>query len=142
VISTRPAHPALISQADYTAAQAIKATRAAGDGTRRTYLLAGLVQCGICGRRLDSHWVNNRPGYRCRHGHTSAHATSDAADRERAVYFREDELLQHIAATLQWERGRPPAPTEIPRVLRDHGLTIICDHTRRSLTSAPTNARP
>ncbi|MEV4734765.1 zinc ribbon domain-containing protein [Saccharopolyspora sp. NPDC049426] len=35
-------------------------------------LLAGLVVCGACDRRFDSHWAHNRPGYRCRHGRTSA----------------------------------------------------------------------
>jgi site-specific DNA recombinase len=136
VISTRPAHPELVSTADYTAAQAVKSVRAAGDGTLRAYLLAGQVQCGICGRRLDSHWVNNRPGYRCRHGHTSATATT-SPDQKPYVYVREDELLQHIATTLRRGSGRPPATTEIPRLLRDQELTIICDNTRRSLRRAP-----
>jgi site-specific DNA recombinase len=141
VTSTRPAHPALVSQTDYTAAQAVRAPRAAGDGTLRTYRLAGQVQCGICGRRLDSHWVNNRPGYRCRHGQISATATNNR-DQEPYVYLREDELLQNIAATLRQGSGRPPAPTEIPTLLRDQKLTIICDHTRRSLAPAPTTPGP
>ncbi|MFY9929834.1 MAG: zinc ribbon domain-containing protein [Streptosporangiaceae bacterium] len=34
----------------------------------RRYLLAGLLACGRCGRRLESAWSNGRPAYRCRHG--------------------------------------------------------------------------
>ncbi|MFD0503095.1 zinc ribbon domain-containing protein [Streptomyces chiangmaiensis] len=43
--------------------------------TRRidaTYLLAGLLCCGVCNRRMESHWTHHRPGYRCRLGHASA----------------------------------------------------------------------
>jgi hypothetical protein len=141
VISTRPSHPALVSQTDYTAAQTIKATRTTHDGIQRTYLLAGLLQCGICGRRLDSHWVNNRPGYRCRHGHTST-TRPDSRDQQPYVYVREDELLQHVATALGRGRGRPPAPAQILAMLRASRLTIICDHTRRSLTSTPATHGP
>jgi site-specific DNA recombinase len=141
VISTRPAHPELVSQADYTAAQTVRSSRTAGDGTQRTYRLAGLVQCGICGRRLDSHWVNNRPGYRCRHGRTSTTPTNHRTAPDPYGHVREDELLQHIAA-LRRGNGRPPAPTEIPRLLRDQELAIICDHTQGSLRRAPATHGP
>ncbi len=54
VISARPAHPALVSEADFIAAQDASAPRGrAGTATRR-YLLAGLLRCGTCGRRLES----------------------------------------------------------------------------------------
>src|SRR5262249_23949775 len=43
----------------------------AGPAVRR-YLLAGLIACGRCGRRLESCWSYGRPAYRCRHGYTSA----------------------------------------------------------------------
>jgi Recombinase zinc beta ribbon domain len=37
--------------------------------TREAYaLLAGLLECGRCGRRLESAWSNGKPAYRCRHG--------------------------------------------------------------------------
>jgi len=50
VISARPAHPAIISEADYIAVQDVSALRGpAGPATRR-YLLAGLLRCGRCGR--------------------------------------------------------------------------------------------
>ena len=63
VISARPAHPALVSEADYIAAQGTSAPRGpAGPATRR-YLLAGLLVCGGCGRRLESAWSNGKPAY-------------------------------------------------------------------------------
>jgi hypothetical protein len=140
VVSARPVHPALVSDTDFIAVQAVRSTRASGDGQRRTYRLAGLLQCGICGRRLDSHWVNNRPGYRCRHGHSSAHPAKDHEDRERAVYLREDELLQDLASALRRGSGPPPAAQEVPTLLREHKITIVCGHTHRTLV--PLHAEP
>ncbi|MFE0457918.1 recombinase family protein [Kitasatospora sp. NPDC058965] len=77
-ISHKQAHPALVSEADFVAAQHIRVTREATPG--RTYQLAGILHCGLCSRRMDSHWTHQRPGYRCRHGHTSA-STPSPTDR-------------------------------------------------------------
>ncbi|MFE7298537.1 recombinase family protein [Streptomyces sp. NPDC057579] len=51
-ISAKPAHPALVSEADFVAAQHIRAARETAPG--RTYLLAGLLRCRLCGRRMES----------------------------------------------------------------------------------------
>ena len=61
----------------------------------RRYLLAGLITCGRCGRRLESAWSNGRPAYRCRHGHSSA--TSPDPARPKNIYLREDQVLPHLA---------------------------------------------
>ena len=69
VISRRPAHEALVSEADYIAAQGISADRGPsprGDligPQERRYLLAGLLACGVCGRRMESAWSNGKPAY-------------------------------------------------------------------------------
>jgi site-specific DNA recombinase len=73
VISRKPAHPALVSEADFIAAQDINAVRGPaprGDlaaPQRRRYLLAGPLTCRMCGRRMESAWSNGKPAYRCRH---------------------------------------------------------------------------
>jgi site-specific DNA recombinase len=96
VISRHPAHPALVSEADFIAAQDATAPRGpAGPATRR-YLLAGLLACGTCGRRLESAWSNGKPAYRCRHGHTSA--ARPEPGRPKNTYVREDQILPHLAA--------------------------------------------
>ncbi|MCX5562017.1 recombinase family protein [Streptomyces sp. NBC_00038] len=69
IISTAPAHPALVSEADFITVQHLHADRPTAPG--RTYLLAGLLRCGVCKRRMESCWAR-RPAYRCRHGHSSA----------------------------------------------------------------------
>ena len=65
-------------------------------GTGRRYRLAGLLRCGICGRRLESCWANSRAAYRCRHGYSSA-STPDPA-RPKNLYIREDHILPHLPA--------------------------------------------
>ena len=87
VISRKPAHPALVSEADFIAAQDISAARgpvpAIGLAAphKRRYLLAGLLSCGGCGRRMESAWSNGKPAYRCRHGHTTASRRGPASLR-------------------------------------------------------------
>jgi site-specific DNA recombinase len=97
VISARPAHAAIVSEADYIAAQQATSPRGpAGPATRR-YLLAGLLACGTCGRRLESAWSNGKPAYRCRPWYTSA--TGSTPGRP---------------ANLVHTRGRDPAPAGRP----------------------------
>jgi site-specific DNA recombinase len=48
----------------------------------RRYLLAGLLACGVCGRRMESTWSNDRWAYRCRHGH----AFAPFAERDEGLF--------------------------------------------------------
>jgi site-specific DNA recombinase len=147
VISARPAHPAIISEADYIAAQDATAPRGpAGPATRR-YLLAGLLACGRCGRRLESAWSNGKAAYRCRHGHTSAACSSP--DRPPNLYVREDQILPRLAALaiLQSKGSHPPrgrklasaqvtAPAQAAELidrLRAADVTLIYDPATRAL---------
>jgi DNA invertase Pin-like site-specific DNA recombinase len=124
VISRRPAHPPLVSEQDFVAVQAITAIPRPDTDETRTYLLVGLLRCGLCGRLLDSHWVYRRPGYRCRHGHTSAHGSK--VERPKNIYVRQDTAIAYAAAQL----GMPlDNPEQIAVQLRVTGLAIICGPT-------------
>jgi DNA invertase Pin-like site-specific DNA recombinase len=102
VMSRKPAHVALVSEADYIAAQDISAIRGPAPQDdlvgpcRRRYLLAGLLKCGACGRRMESAWSNGKPAYRCRHGHTTA--TTPDPGRLKNAYIREDRVLPLLPA--------------------------------------------
>jgi hypothetical protein len=103
VISARPAHPPLVSEADFVAAQQIRAARgpvprnssSTVPGERR-YLLGGLLTCATCGRRMEPAWSNGKAAYRCRHGYTSAAAPDPG--RPKNAYLREDRALEHLPA--------------------------------------------
>lgn len=136
VISARPAHPALVSEEDFIAAQGIRAGR---DGTDpgRCYRLAGLLRCGICGRRAESCWSNNRPAYRCRHGHSSASAPAPP-DRPKNMYIREDRILPHLPALHPLLAGDAPAAGRRRRRTRQEQMCTTRPAPRTSLaTSAP-----
>lgn len=140
VISKTLAHPVLVSEDDFVAAQAITATPAPADRTTRTYTLVGLLRCRTCGRRMDSHWVHQRPGYRCRHGHTSAKPL--APDRPKTLYLREDHILARLTRQLDQLRVCDQTarldPTELANYLRARNITILCDADTCTLdASAP-----
>jgi hypothetical protein len=96
VISRHPAHAALVSEADFIKAQDVAVPRGPVGPAVRRYLLAGLLACGVCGRRLESAWSNGRPAYRCRHGYCSALVPDP--ERPKNTYLREDQVLPHLAA--------------------------------------------
>ncbi len=102
VISRKPVHPALVSEADFIAAQDISAARGPAPGTgltapqKRRYFLAGLLICGRCGRKMESAWSNGKPACRCRHGHTTA--SRPGPGRLKNAYIREDRILPHLPA--------------------------------------------
>jgi site-specific DNA recombinase len=150
VISDRPAHPALVSEDDFIAAQDVSAARGPAPETgpavprRRRYLLAGLLVCAACGRRMESAWSHGKAAYRCRHGHTSA-APPDQG-RPGNAYVREDRVLPQLPAlhllltgteppasrrrrTRRGADARPPAasPEDVIGYLREHAITVTYD---------------
>jgi site-specific DNA recombinase len=154
VISARPAHEALVSEEDFIAAQGVSAARGpvpAGDPAvpeRRRYLLAGLLACAVCGRRMESAWSNGRPAYRCRHGHTTA-APPDPG-RPKNAYVREDRILAHLPVLhllltepdietrrrRRTRRGtdvRCQAVEDVIRYLREQRITLTYDPVAASL---------
>jgi site-specific DNA recombinase len=125
VISAELAHESLISETDYIAAQAVNAAPRPVDNTERLYRLVGLLRCAYCQRRLQSHWVHQRAGYRCRHGRTSS--TPQATHRAPTLYLREDLLLHRITTELHPDRALS-SPDDVVAHLTTHDLTVICTH--------------
>ena len=146
VISARPAHPALVSEAEFIAAQNIRAPRG-NPHPDRCYRLAGLLRCGICGRRMESCWANNQAAYRCRHGNTSASAPDPT--RPKNLYIREDRILPHLPALHILLTGSDPAPdsapptvTEAIRLLREREIALVYEPETRTLrTSTPQEVK-
>jgi DNA invertase Pin-like site-specific DNA recombinase len=157
VISNRPAHPPLVSEADFVAAQDVNAARgpaAQASPVLRQYLLAGLLACGVCGRRMESAWSNSKPAYRCRHGRTSAMAPDPA--RPKNSYVREGKLLLYLPAlhllltnpatrvrrrTRAGADVRPAAsPGEVIAYLREHEITLTWDPAATALQARAIGA--
>ncbi|MDQ2812925.1 MAG: recombinase family protein [Actinomycetota bacterium] len=155
VISSRPAHPALVSEADFIAAQDVNASRGPLPRDKpvvRRYLLAGLLACGVCGRRMESAWSNGKPAYRCRHGRTSAMAPDPSLPKN--TYIREDKLLPHLPAlhlllTTPAVRARrrtragadvksTVSPGEVIGHLRKHEITLTWNPAAAALQARAT----
>lgn len=132
MISDKQAHPALVSEADFVAAQAIRADKKAPG---RTYRLAGLLRCGHCSRLMESCWSNGRAAYRCRHGHSSA--TPRNPNRTPNAYVREDQVLARLPALHLMRTGDSTAPDPAGALarLRADGIEMTYDQTSRTVTA-------
>src|SRR5262249_42131059 len=120
----------------------------------RRYLLAGLICCATCGRRLESAWSNGRPAYRCRHGYTSA--TQPDPTRAKNTYVREDQITPHLAALAvlldgqehihthhDHQPGQVTAPARAAELiddLRSTGRTLTYDPRCRTLRTDTEHA--
>lgn len=128
VVSEQIAHEPLVDDETFVAVQGMRVPKPAEDGEVRRYLLAGLVVCGRCGRRMDGHWVHGRAGYRCRHGFTGAKRRPDGAPRN--LYVREDHLLEVLSRVLLQADSPVEANVEEMLIDRMRGkrLQIHYDH--------------
>jgi recombinase-like zinc beta ribbon protein len=124
VISDDRTHPALVSDADFLSVQRITALAVPADGRVHRYQLTGLLVCGLCGRRLEGHWVNQRPGYRCRHGHTTAQSAD--AERPRWVYWAQARILEDILAAKNKDLADLANAGDLAACLRAREAQIIC----------------
>ncbi|KOX19744.1 hypothetical protein ADK67_32900 [Saccharothrix sp. NRRL B-16348] len=140
-ISFDVAHTPLVGMREFTQVQKVRARRPNGDGGERRYLLAGLLVCGACGRRMDSHWVHGRPGYRCRHGYTSARPRLLGAPA--LLYWREDRLLERIVVVAA-EQGQPLPSTgdEVAAFLAAAGIGVVCSRRAIELRERTDRACP
>ncbi|WP_436498139.1 recombinase family protein [Actinokineospora sp. HUAS TT18] len=145
-VSDHLTHIPLVDETAFIDVQRIRADRPNNDDERREYALAGLITCGVCERRMDSHWVHGRPGYRCRHGYTTA--TPRPPNAPPNVYVREDHLVDALAATLHHGTAVDPdepggrLSTTVADDLRRRGLQVVCGHQRHSLRPASRGEIP
>ena len=145
VISSEVTHIALVSEPDFIMVQNMRANRV---DARHDYRLKGLLRCGICDRVFEGHWVNHVPGYRCRHGHSSAKDAN--APRPKNIYLREDRVLAKLpllhnmltaavsaavidGASASAARPNQPSPQEVIDRLRERALELRYDPRTRTL---------
>ncbi|RRO20001.1 recombinase family protein [Saccharopolyspora rhizosphaerae] len=126
VRSRKPAHPAIVSVEEFTEAQLMRRSRAAGgrrgiaklERTRtsgtRPYVLRGKVRCGFCGRRMHGAVIRKTEVYyRCL-ARTIAPGSPVLADHPRTVNLRELDVLDSLN---EWI-GRLFAPENVDRTVQ------------------------
>jgi site-specific DNA recombinase len=153
VRSKDQAHEPLVSQELWDTAQAAftKKRRA----THRTpiegrhYVLAGLVRCGACGRRMEGSWNNGKPYYRCQ---IHRDDPVDRADHPPTIYLKEEAILpqvdewlaelfddEHLESTCRASPTQPRSIPTKPHAARKYA-TGSPRWTRRSRLTAPSCA--
>ncbi|MCG8915545.1 zinc ribbon domain-containing protein [Actinokineospora sp. PR83] len=133
-MSEGTAHEPSVDDATFTAVPGIGTAK---NGETRRHVLAGLVVCGVCDRRMDGHRVHGHAGYRCRHGYTSAGPRPARAPRN--VYAREEHLLDALPGLLEVDGG--DTASKLIEQLAERGLEIVCTHHNRGLRPSMTQRR-
>ena len=80
------------------------------------YALRGLVICGLCERRMQSHWTNGVPYYRCRF--PAEYALANRVQHSFNVNLREDAVISRVDKWLAREFA-PPRMGETLRALAE-----------------------
>jgi site-specific DNA recombinase len=94
IYSEEVVHPPIIDAETFQRAQDVLAARGRGPcqhkphDRRRVYAFVGALFCGVCERRMQGHWINEAPYYRCRF--PSEYALANKVRHPRNVYLRQD----------------------------------------------------
>jgi site-specific DNA recombinase len=96
--SSQVVHEPLVSDDDYRKVQTQLAGRRHRQAavttikrTRHPYQLRGLLFCGLCQRRMQGSWNNNKPHYRC--VYPTEYGLANHTEHPRSVYVREELII-------------------------------------------------
>jgi site-specific DNA recombinase len=104
IYSEEIVHPPIIDDETFQKAQDLLAARRGIQGahkphrSKHAYALRGLLFCGVCDRRMQGHWANAAPYYRCRFA--SEYALANRVHHPLNVTLRQDTLLEPLDAWL------------------------------------------
>jgi site-specific DNA recombinase len=106
--------------------------------TRHPYQLRGLLFCGICQRRMQGSWNNEKPHYRCIY--PTEYGLANATAHPRSVYLREEQVIPTLDRWLM----QAFAPSRLPHTVaamanaqdeeRDTELAVRAAEARRIIT--------
>ncbi len=117
IFSEEILHPPIIDDATFQKAQDLLTARREARGphkphkSRHAYVLRGLLFCAICQRRMQGHWANAAPYYRCRF--PSECAIANRVQHPLNVTLRQDVLLGPLDEWLASKFEPPHLPATI-----------------------------
>jgi site-specific DNA recombinase len=136
IYSEKVVHPALVSDDTFAEVQQMLAGRSGGQHkphrSKHHYALRGLLVCGLCDRRMQGHWANAAPYYRC--SFATEYGLANRVQHPHNVTLRQDAILgpldkwlfrkfnaRHLAQTHRLPGGprRGRRPTTISRSITE-----------------------
>jgi site-specific DNA recombinase len=117
--SEKIVHPPIIDRDTFEQVQVMISGRANKHAEHKPhrrqhpYALRGCMWCGICDRRMQSHWVNGAPYYRCRF--PAEYALANHVEHPLNVNLREDLVIGHVDQWIALEF----APHRLTQTIRD-----------------------
>jgi site-specific DNA recombinase len=117
IYSDETVHPVIIDSDSFDQAQELLTARRGTQGehkphrSRHNYALHGLLFCGVCDRRMQGHWANAAPYYRCRF--PSEYALANRISHPLNITLRQDALLAPLDEWLARKFDRPYLPATI-----------------------------
>jgi site-specific DNA recombinase len=136
ILSEDVIHPPVISEEIFRQAEARMADRRRGSTSReriRThhpYALSGRLLCGVCNRKMQSHWANELAYYRCRF--PAEYALANKLSHPRNVFVRENQVLPRLDAWLSQEF----APHRLAQTIADLASAQDDDTTHQAAVAA------
>ena len=110
VWSEKIVQPPIIDREIFDRVQVMVSGRAAAPArhkphrSRHPYALRGCVWCGLCERRMQGHWVNDAPYYRCRF--PAEYALANHIEHPLSVFLREAVVIGEVDDWLAREFAR------------------------------------
>jgi site-specific DNA recombinase len=118
IYSEQVVHPVIVDDETFTKAQELLAARRGvrpsehrPHRSRHAYALRGVLYCGICGRKMQGHWANQAPYYRCRF--PAEYALANKIDHPLNVTLRQDDLLTGLDEWLANKFEPPHLPATL-----------------------------
>ncbi|HET9898936.1 MAG TPA: recombinase family protein [Streptosporangiaceae bacterium] len=128
IYSEQIVHPPISDAAAYAQVQDLLASRRHAPAphkphrSKHHYALSGLLFCGICERRMQGHWANAAPYYRCRF--PAEYALANHVTHPLNVTLRQDAVLGPLDT---WLAGKF-APHHLPETI-DELAAASADYT-------------
>jgi site-specific DNA recombinase len=109
IYSDQVVHPPIIDEETFKKAQEMLTARKGVQGehkphrSRHAYVLRGVLLCGLCDRKMQGHWANDAPYYRCRF--PNEYAPANRVSHPLNVTLRQDAVLDPLDAWLAGKFG-------------------------------------
>ncbi|MBO3736557.1 recombinase family protein [Actinoplanes flavus] len=148
IISDKPVHEPLVTAEAFEHVQQLIAKRGRTSTapqrvyrSHHPYVFKGLVNCGVCNRRMQGSRANGIAYYRCRY--PQEYALTNKVDHPRTVLLREDILVTPLDTWLSQEFGELQRRHTVTKILEQAaiGMPVVAPASPSGPTIAELDAK-